>query len=77
MQLSEIKSQYYEPKYFYGNNFFALVIGENIWDFLYFWNRNIILPSFRRKMISQLCLPLWAIESDEQRITVRDFISRI
>lgn len=76
MQLSEIKSQYYEPKYYYGNNFFALIIGDNIWDFLYFWNRNIILPSFRRKMISQLCLPLWAIESDEQRIAVRDFISR-
>jgi len=76
MQLSEIKSQYYEPKYFYGNNFFALIIGDDIWDFLYFWNRNIILPSFRRKMISQLCLPLWAIESDEQRIAVRDFISR-
>ena len=76
MQLSEIRSQYYEPEYFYGNNFFALIIGENIWDFLYFWNRNIILPSFRRKMISQLCLPLWAIESDEQRISVRDFISR-
>lgn len=76
MQLSEIKSQYYEPKYFYGNNFFALIIGDDIWDFLYFWNRNIILPSFRRKMISQLCLPLWAIESEEQRIAVRDFISR-
>ena len=76
MQLSEIKSQYYEPKYFYGNNFFALIIGDDIWDFLYFWNRNIILPSFRRKMISQLCLPLWAIESDEQIIAVRDFISR-
>ncbi|HZK12474.1 MAG TPA: hypothetical protein VFD10_09060, partial [Atribacterota bacterium] len=76
MQLSEIRSQYYEPKYFYGNNFFALIIGDDIWDFLYFWNRNIILPSFRRKMISQLCLPLWAIESDEQRIAVRDFISR-
>jgi hypothetical protein len=76
MQLSEIKSQYYEPKYFYGNNFFALIIGDDIWDFLYFWNRNITLPSFRRKMISQLCLPLWAIESDEQRIAVRDFISR-
>jgi len=76
IQLSEIKSQSYEPKYFYGNNFFALIIGDNIWDFLYFWNRNIILPSFRRKMISQLCLPLWAIESDEQRIAVRDFISR-
>jgi hypothetical protein len=27
-------------------------------------------------MISQLCLPLWAIESEEQRIAVRDFISR-
>jgi len=76
MQLSEIKSQYYEPKHFYGNNFFALIIGEGIWDFLYFWNRNMILPSFRRKMISQLCLPLWAIESEEQRIAVRDFVSR-
>jgi len=76
MQLSEIKSQYYEPKHFYGNNFFALIIGENIWDLLYFWNRNIALPSFRRKMISQLCLPLWAVESDEQRIAVRDFISK-
>jgi len=76
MQLSEIRSQYYEPKYFYENNCFALIIGDNIWDFLYFWNRNIALPSFRRKMISQLCLPLWAVESDEQRIAVRDFISR-
>ena len=76
MQLSEIRSEYYEPKYFEENNFFALIVGDNIWDFLYFWNRNIILPRFRRKMISQLCLPLWAIESDEQRIAVRDFISR-
>jgi len=75
IQLSENSQCYYEPEYNRQNDSFFIYIGDNIWNWIHCWNRNLILSQWRRSQILQLCFPKELFNSEEFRNNLVEFLS--
>lgn len=64
-----------EPDYNIENEYNYIIIGDDIWSWLYYWNRIIYFPAWKRKHISQLCIPLNDFENSENKKILSDFIT--
>ncbi|MBI2251865.1 MAG: hypothetical protein HYU63_03810, partial [Armatimonadetes bacterium] len=49
----------------FSNDDFCIIAGDNVWDWLYFWNRIFLLSPWKRSRLSQVCIPVKFFESDE------------
>jgi len=76
IQLSVINIDPYEPEYSPTNEYFTVIVGDNVWDWLYFWNREIILPRGRIPRILQLCVPPSIFDSVELKNSLGKFLER-
>ncbi|MCK4353609.1 hypothetical protein KAW65_09425 [candidate division WOR-3 bacterium] len=65
IQLCEFGTEFNEIEKSFKHDQFCILIGENIWNWIYFWNRIFILPSYKRRELSQICIPTDFIDSSD------------
>lgn len=75
IQFSELNTDFQEISNSYIHDNFSIVIGDSLWDWIYFWNRIFLLPSWRRSQLSQIYLPSSFLESEKNISGLKEFIS--
>ena len=58
-----------------GHDCFTVVLGDSVWDWLYMWNRVLLLPAWKRTDINQLYLPASIADSENSAALVRKILS--
>lgn len=75
IELSELYTDFQEIKDSYRHDNFCIVVGNSLWDWIYFWNRIFLLSRWRRRYLSQVCIPYYFIESEEILKSFKRFLS--
>lgn len=58
-----------------GHDCFTVVVGDSVWNWLYMWNRSLLLPAWKRTELNQLYLPAAIADSPNSISLINKLIS--